>query len=1822
MKSVKMAAWALIIIFSSEIILPSMVFAGGPTQPEVQSFTPVDASDMVDPFTGNFSYNIPLIEVDGYPLNLVYNAGVTMDEDASWVGLGWNLNVGSINRVMRGYPDDFGSDSVKIVTNMKKNTTHSIDLGAGVEIFGFPIKQLTPSGKVNIGFDYNNYNGWSSSISLGAAFKIGLSNSSALNVGLSISGDSEEGGSFSPSVSYQKGLGRTNLSLGTSVGTSFNSRKGLKYISFENSISRQYLTVNQKTGKINSIGRGYGSQNAYEIGMPSFPVSAGNDYTAFSISGKFKIGIETFGTTVTCDVGTTFSSQWIKKEDREKQVKTYGILYLEKGQIDKYAQLDFARSKERTFTPGIPSLPEAYLTPDIFSINAQGIGGSYRIFRNDIGYVFEPFHKTTSNYIGTGFELGVGNTAKSGMDLSYNNTSSSTGGWTDKKNELIRQVYFQPNENKSFNASFMDADEVSVDDDPLFLSVLKPTNNALILEGKGEKNTKIKGIRNVSPNQSLLRSTDYKQNNLLEFLTNSEVKNNFGIEDKNAVLNSYAKGHHLAELTYLNADGSRYVFGLPAYQISQEEITFSTGYDIHGNRPGVTDNSDYNGLISYQNVNLLSDENNLGNDNYYQSTTTPPYAYAYMLTSFLSDDYIDSDNIKGPSRDDQGNYVKFEYQKINNFAWRNPPNEKTAYKNEGLKSLEKDDKASVIHGEKEVFYVKKIETKNHIVVFTLADRDDVVSANGRNGGLNTNKKLKRLVKISKYTRAEFESNPTPVPVQEVHFDYDYSLCKGYPYNANETALDNTSGKLTLNQVYFTYRNSKKMKHSGYKFYYDNNPNYNMKATDRWGTYKPNTGSGLTDPLSKHLPNADFPYTLQNATATNEYAAAWCLNRISLPSGGSIEVEYESDDYAFVQDRQAMNMFHIVATENSYDVNEFNNYKLAGLSNETNKNAAIYFKMVSGFNYMKDYLPEDKTIYYRCLMQFKGDANSNSMYDYDFVSGYAKYKDTSVVTVNGVKYGKITLQEESFSNNGNNADYNPIVKQAIQFARINLSKYIYDNNTPEPEENASESSIAAFANSFADAATALVKTFKNPIKDIYDKGRGVNLVTNKSWIRLKTPSKRKLGGGHRVKKILMKDNFSLMGGQDFTYGYEYIYNDKNGGSYGVASYEPQIGGDENPFRKPEFYYGKLKRSPDYEMYDDVPTMENQFPTPSVGYSKVIIRNLQRANVKRTATGHVVKEFYTYKDYPTINRKDNMSVSQKRVNLPLLPKVNFLAGAQSFYVERYNINGKPKREMIFGEFDKDDSPGTQTEYFYSTTNKVRTINELGEISEKEIGVRYESLADLIQSKTSSFSGAVGLNFDAFSFGPIFMLIPMLIPTFDKSDMTFKSATMSTLVEKFPILVKQTTKQDGAEVTAENKLWNYATGEILVTASNNHFKNNIYSFSQPAYWKYKQLSPAYKNYRYRLGVLGTDLDGSIYKYKTTHQFTEGDIVKANNGIYWVHDVKATSFKLINKAGETYVSISPFTIEVLRSGYRNKQTEKMASIAALSDLTGSVKNNTYSNVLQASAIEFSDNWRVNCNCPVNNGINNTMNPYVVGLRNKWRPSKTFSYLTNRVQSNILGNVNIRKDGVFESFSPFYKLNNKEWVKDQKNWTFASEITEFSANGNPLETQDALGRKAATIYSFNNVLPIAVASNTGLNQSFNLNLEDYFSTLSSQLHCSDKQVVIDGGSLEESDGHTGFKSLKVLSGNSVKINGADPCAEEPCVMSLTGRSWYYTLHNAVFPITWSHTVISGSVTSVVFNQSSESFTINTSGSGSLELTVTDSKGCTVTKIITIDNPN
>lgn len=88
--SVKVKHFAVIsiLLFISTF---KLVNAQGSNEPEAASFEPVDATDMVNLLTGDFTYVLPLLNVPspegGYPIALSYHAGIAMDQEASWVGM-------------------------------------------------------------------------------------------------------------------------------------------------------------------------------------------------------------------------------------------------------------------------------------------------------------------------------------------------------------------------------------------------------------------------------------------------------------------------------------------------------------------------------------------------------------------------------------------------------------------------------------------------------------------------------------------------------------------------------------------------------------------------------------------------------------------------------------------------------------------------------------------------------------------------------------------------------------------------------------------------------------------------------------------------------------------------------------------------------------------------------------------------------------------------------------------------------------------------------------------------------------------------------------------------------------------------------------------------------------------------------------------------------------------------------------------------------------------------------------------------------------------------------------------------------------------------------------------------------------------------------------------------------------------------------------------------------------------------------------------------------------------------------------------------------
>lgn len=245
-------ALILVVALLNQLFAPTLALAltSGPTQPEVSSFTPASTSDMVDLFTGDFQYNIPLMDVGGYPINISYSAGPGMDEEASWVGLGWNLNPGVLNRQMRGLPDDFNGDTISKSFKIKPDVTTGITLGAGIEIKGLPVDKSGVGIGLNVstGIYYNTYRGYGVVAGVTPTISIGDANKGSLTSGLGLSYDSQNGLNLSPSIGLSLTTGKISNSLGASIG--INSRRGLRDLSISYNVSKAHKASSSDDGKV------------------------------------------------------------------------------------------------------------------------------------------------------------------------------------------------------------------------------------------------------------------------------------------------------------------------------------------------------------------------------------------------------------------------------------------------------------------------------------------------------------------------------------------------------------------------------------------------------------------------------------------------------------------------------------------------------------------------------------------------------------------------------------------------------------------------------------------------------------------------------------------------------------------------------------------------------------------------------------------------------------------------------------------------------------------------------------------------------------------------------------------------------------------------------------------------------------------------------------------------------------------------------------------------------------------------------------------------------------------------------------------------------------------------------------------------------------------------------------------------------------------------------------------------------------------------------------------------------------------------------------
>ena len=243
----------LLLIISITTFLPGTAHAltSGPEQPEMKGFQPIGVNDMVDLFSGDFRYNIPLMDVGGYPLNLAYNSGQSLDDEASWVGYGWSLNPGTINRQLRGIPDDFNGkeidgDVIEKQVAMKPFISKGIaNPNIKLKYRGKSISKLSPI-KVNIGITQNNYTGVKADIGFNATLgQVSfLGTSSTLNLG--VNSNNQDGGSFNPNLNFSfltKSKYDNEYSLGGAIGFDYNATRGIEGLTLGGSFDTKSIML-------------------------------------------------------------------------------------------------------------------------------------------------------------------------------------------------------------------------------------------------------------------------------------------------------------------------------------------------------------------------------------------------------------------------------------------------------------------------------------------------------------------------------------------------------------------------------------------------------------------------------------------------------------------------------------------------------------------------------------------------------------------------------------------------------------------------------------------------------------------------------------------------------------------------------------------------------------------------------------------------------------------------------------------------------------------------------------------------------------------------------------------------------------------------------------------------------------------------------------------------------------------------------------------------------------------------------------------------------------------------------------------------------------------------------------------------------------------------------------------------------------------------------------------------------------------------------------------------------------------------------------------
>ncbi len=721
----RVIALFLTISFLQSFIPYNMLLASnnGPNAPEASGFEPVSATDMVNLSSGDMAYVLPLLEIDGFPVTLSYHAGIPMDMEASWAGLGWNINTGAIARGVSVTPDDWKNGKrLNLMYLTGKQDSYSVNVGVGIAraaevgvgLSWGPNKSLSGSvsasiGPVSASIDTNgNYN-----IGVGAgALTKGAFDGVFDKVG---SGKAKEGSPFGGGLSISGNVNKGGISANIGVSRNSGNVSGSMGISISgNGVGASY-SIGSNNGMQGTDTSGGGG------GMSVGSFSAGDfSYNSKGFYVPIQIGIFSFG------FGFNRTIIELKKAASKYG---YGVLYhadpalyndtnlsLGEAAPDTGTFTDYKKRNEfgDVYEQVLPQPEEEFIGDyssqierlnftfagyDSYSINATGIGGTLRplVAQNTVliaeGYDGE---STRMTQFQIGEHLGIpiyktldktkifyhhgGQSLKQDKSLSGGNLHFVFDGQTTEN--AFNQFHSIKNTIGSDLdlGDFINRGTYSVNNRPKAGSYVETFTNAQIDAG---------GTGLLTPASLYVEGGNDLSRNSQGYMPDG-----------------------IGGYKITTPDGKVYHFSQPVYHYEQIQHNFMN-FEGTESTPG----DEYNSSSKRE---------------------ATPYATHWLLTAITGPDFIDINNNNFADKDDYGYWVRLDHGRWSNaYTWRSPYDNgnytlsgsnapRRHYATFIDQEVEKSDPGYFLQGRKDLYYLDKIVSKSQTAYFVKDIRYDAV----------------------------------------------------------------------------------------------------------------------------------------------------------------------------------------------------------------------------------------------------------------------------------------------------------------------------------------------------------------------------------------------------------------------------------------------------------------------------------------------------------------------------------------------------------------------------------------------------------------------------------------------------------------------------------------------------------------------------------------------------------------------------------------------------------------------------------------------------------------------------------------------------------------------------------------------------------------------------------------------------------------------------------------------------------------------------------------------------------------------------------------